>query len=163
MASEPERNNTAAKRSVTAHTIYERRAADAIRHLIRGPHADKLTARAFDCSVRMAQNLRAGKHWTIQRLTQASSILGTPFDTALLSDERHLSEMQEITERLARLESWREELRQPDGQSPADLSPARGEAADGIGGTGTAGAAGEPDRAGAAGAGQGHVLARTGR
>ena len=162
MASEP-KGNGSATRLHRMSADYGIRAATALNTLLPGQHRAKAIQRLFDVSPRTAKYLLAGRFWTIQRLTQARSILGAPFDAALLSDELHLSEMQEITERLARLESWREELRQPEGPNASDLSPARGEAADGIGGEGAAGTAGEPDRGGSAAPGQGHLLARTGR
>src|SRR4051812_12077513 len=110
MASGEERNDIAKARNMTAQAAsYERRAAGAIRQLVAGPSADKLTARAFGCSVRMAQHLRAGQHWTIQRLSQASAVFGATFDVLLhqSSDAQHYAEMadiRDIAERLARLE-----------------------------------------------------------
>jgi hypothetical protein len=104
MPIDPGRNDVAEKRNMISPTVYEHRAALALRSLITGPNADKLTARALNCSVRMAQHLRNGRHWTIQRLTQASAVLGVAFDTALSSPEQHYSEMTDIAERLARLE-----------------------------------------------------------
>lgn len=108
MATDEQRNNIAELRNVIAPTVYEERAGGALRALIAGPHADKLTARVFSCSIRTAQNLRRGRHWTIQRLTQASAVLGAAFDQALYSPvlgEEHYAEMAEITDRLARLEA----------------------------------------------------------
>lgn len=110
MATEPKRNDIAEKRNVTAPTIYEQRAGDAVRVLISGPNADKLTARAFGCSLRMAQHLRRGRHWTVKRFSQASAVLGCAFDTLLTpsSSAEHYAEMADIrgiAERLARLEN----------------------------------------------------------
>lgn len=100
---------------------YGQRAAVALDQLLPGEHRDKIVARMFNVSLRMAKYLRAGQHWTADRLSQASALLGAAFDAALVSsDERHVSEMTEIAERLARLEEWRAET---DRGGDAGLAP----------------------------------------
>jgi hypothetical protein len=59
-------------------------AAAAVNQIINGPHADKRTARRLNCSLRMAKYLRAGKGWTVERLSFASAILGDRFDRLLM-------------------------------------------------------------------------------
>jgi len=89
---------------------YGMRAAMALNHALPGEHRDKLVARMFGCSVRMAKYLRAGQYWTIDRLNQASAVIGDVFDIALspATDDKHYAEMADIealAERLARLEA----------------------------------------------------------
>lgn len=83
------------------------RAGSALDRLVSGPHRDKTIARMFGVSPRMAQYLRAGLHWTIERLDQASRQLGADFDRILAGDsqEMHVSEMNDIAARLAALEA----------------------------------------------------------
>jgi uncharacterized protein (UPF0335 family) len=50
-------------------------AAAAVNQIISGQHADKRTARLLGCSLRTAKYLRAGKHWTAERLARASIAL----------------------------------------------------------------------------------------
>jgi len=45
---------------------------------------DKAVARMFGCSMRTAKYLREGKHWTIDRLRMASSLLGRDFDILVI-------------------------------------------------------------------------------
>ena len=59
------------------------RAGSALDRLVPGPHRDKSIARLFGISVRMAKYLRAGEHWTADRLSQASAVLGVAFVAAL--------------------------------------------------------------------------------
>lgn len=114
MASIGDRNPIAEARSMTAQPlIYEERAAAALRLLVHGRHADKLTARVFGCSPRLAQHLRAGRCWTVARLTQASLVLGVAFDRALyepLTTAEYDNDRREIAERLARLEASIEQM-----------------------------------------------------
>lgn len=144
MATKPTRNDVAEKRNMTAPTIYEQRAGDAVRVLISGPNADKLTARAFGCSLRMAQHLRRGRHWTVKRFSQASAVLGCAFDTLLTpaSSAEHYAEaadLRGITERLARLEeayeavaSWNPAgLASGEGQAPVSAGRTAHEGSDG--------------------------------
>jgi len=102
---------------------YGQRAATALDLLIPGPHRDKSVARKFGVSVRMAKYLRAGKHWTAERFTQASAVLGDAFDMALSSPSstsQHYAEMKDIAERLARLEARLEGM---DRKEIAGLAP----------------------------------------
>lgn len=70
-------------KGVAPVTDYGLRAAAALNDLIPGPHRDKAVARLFNCSVRFAKYLRAGQHWTADRLSQASRVLGADFDIRL--------------------------------------------------------------------------------
>lgn len=89
---------------------YGQRAASALDLLLPAPHRDKTIARLFGVSVRMAKYLRAGRHWTLARLGQASAMLGDAFDAALTPSAQHYSEMAELAHRLAQLEAWRAEI-----------------------------------------------------
>jgi len=89
---------------------YGQRAATALDQLLPGPHRDKTVARLFGVSVRFAKYLRAGRHWTTHRLSQASAALGQAFDAALTPEAQHYSEMAELAVRLAQLEAWRCEM-----------------------------------------------------
>lgn len=96
-------------KGVARMSDYGVRAAMALNQLLPGEHRDKTVARMFNVSVRMAKYLRTGQHWTIDRLSQASAVLGASFDVLLSpsTDAQHYAEMadiQEIAERLARLE-----------------------------------------------------------
>lgn len=102
------RERKAKRKDIAAVTDYGARAAAALDELLPGAHRDKTVARMFNCSVRMAQYLRAGQHWTAGRLSQASAVLGVAFDAALYSptsSAEHYAEMADITHRLARLEA----------------------------------------------------------
>jgi hypothetical protein len=81
MATEKKRN------VVAAMSDFGIRAAVAIDSLLPGPHKDKRVARLFGVSVRLAQYLRQGKHWTVDRMSQASRLLGSDFDIALFHAE----------------------------------------------------------------------------
>lgn len=72
MAIQPERKDVADQRKTSMSADYGQRAALALDRCIPGPHRDKTVARLFGVSVRMAQYLRRGQHWTADRLTQAS-------------------------------------------------------------------------------------------
>lgn len=67
---------------------YGQRAAIALDRCIPGPYRDKQVARLFGVSVRFAKMLRAGQHWTAERLTQASQAL-KGFDEYLASPNLH--------------------------------------------------------------------------
>src|SRR5690348_9995631 len=117
MASGSERHGIAKMRNVIAE-----RAALALDRCYPGAHRDKRIARDFSVSVRMAQHLRAGEHWTLDRLAQASAIFGAAFDAALVPTPatQHAVEMDEIAVRLAELEAWREAM---DHGEAAGLAP----------------------------------------
>lgn len=66
---------------------YGMRAASALNKLIPAPYQDKRVARLMGCSVRMAQYLRRGECWTIERLNKASAAL-PGFDAMLLGERR---------------------------------------------------------------------------
>jgi hypothetical protein len=88
MATDPKRNDVAEARKGPMSYDFAQRAALALNSLVPGPHRDKSIARIFDCSVRLAQYLRAGQHWTIDRLNIASQrIIG--FDAYLASPDFH--------------------------------------------------------------------------
>ena len=59
------------------------RAADLLAVNYPGAHATKRIARTFRVGVSTAKQLRAGRHWTVQRLDQAEGIFGTPFREAM--------------------------------------------------------------------------------
>jgi hypothetical protein len=52
------------------------RAGAALDAMIPDANRDKIIARLFGVSVRMAQYLRCGKCWTVERLSTATEILG---------------------------------------------------------------------------------------
>ncbi len=60
-------------------------AGNALDVLTAGPHQDKRIARLFGVTPRMARYLRAGKHWTIERLALASALLGHDFNLHLIA------------------------------------------------------------------------------
>lgn len=104
--------------------VIAQRAGAALDGCYAGPHRDKRIARDLGVSVRMAQHLRAGQHWTIDRLAQASALIGAAFDRALYvptPSAQHHTEMSEIADRLARLEARFEEVARRDdaGSAPA--------------------------------------------
>src|SRR4051812_38259451 len=83
MATEPEGKPVSHEGNGVMGADYGIRAAHALDRLIGGPHRDKVVARAFGVSVRMAKYLRSGKHWTTERLSQASRLWGVDFDRLL--------------------------------------------------------------------------------
>lgn len=109
MARTPKRKGFAKMRNVIAE-----RAGMALARKYAGPHRDKLIARDFSVSVRTAQYLQRGQHWTLDRLAQASAAIGAAFDIVLaggaVDDDQHYAEMGEIrqlselAERVGRLE-----------------------------------------------------------
>lgn len=126
MARRAKGNTVAQEGNVTAD--YGIRAATALDSLVPGPHRDKNVARLFGVSVRQAKYLRTGRHWTVDRLTQASAMLGTAFDAALYSpasSAQHYSEMADIEDRLARLEA---RIAEVDRGANAGLAAQEGEA-----------------------------------
>lgn len=56
---------------------YGIRAATALHLIYPGRHRPKAVARALDVSLRMAKYLCAGRHWTVDRLSQAGRTIGT--------------------------------------------------------------------------------------
>lgn len=83
------------------------RAAEALNRVLPPQNRDKKVATLFGVSLRMAQYLRVGQRWTIDRLNQASAELGLAFDAAFyspMSTTDFHDELREIAERLARLE-----------------------------------------------------------
>lgn len=82
------KGNVAAPQSCCAlFPSYGVRAATALNKLIPSPYQDKRVARLMGCSVRMAQYLRRGECWTIERLNKASATL-PGFDAMLLGERR---------------------------------------------------------------------------
>jgi len=75
----------------------------ALERCIPGPNRDKAIARLFGVSDRMARYLRCGQHWTVERLTQAS--------TALQGFDQYIS-TPNIHHRLDAMEAELTELRQ---------------------------------------------------
>jgi hypothetical protein len=75
---------------------YGMRAGFAITRLVPGPHRDKILARIFGCSDRMVRYLRAGQHWTTDRLSLASAKI-QGFDEAISTPNLHhrLDEIQQ--------------------------------------------------------------------
>jgi len=92
MARPLKRNEIAVERNVIAL-----RAGSALERLIPAPHRDKAIARLFGVSVRMAVYLRAGQHWTLDRLAEASAKLGSAFDVLLWQPEADVSAAREIS------------------------------------------------------------------
>ena len=88
MATKPEGKDTAQKGNEVMPGDYAQRAALAVNQLVPGPHRDKAIARIFECSVRFAKYLRAGRHWTIDRLNVASQRIAG-FDAYLASPDFH--------------------------------------------------------------------------
>jgi len=80
-----ERTDLANERNGGIPGDYGRRAAYAINRLVPGPNRDKAVARLFECSIRTAQYLRAGLHWSIDRLNIASKKVNG-FDAYLATD-----------------------------------------------------------------------------
>jgi len=76
---------------------------------VAGRHADKRTAQHFGVSVRMAQLLRAGQGWTLERLEQARRSFGPSFDQMVFGPiaaggrndlSQHVAEFEAAYERL---------------------------------------------------------------
>jgi hypothetical protein len=108
MANEKERSNLAIECS-----DFAQRAGRALDELVPGPNRDKLVARMFRCSERLAQYLLAGKCWTVQRLSMASAMLGEDFDHLLLGAGRPARQppsRDELMQRFDLLEKQVQEL-----------------------------------------------------
>lgn len=95
------KGNRSARKLHQMTADYGMRAAMALNDYLPGQHRDKIVARMFGVSLRMAKYLRKGHYWTLDRLSQASAELGAGFDLALAGKR---PEIGEIVERLARLE-----------------------------------------------------------
>ena len=112
MASEPTRKDFAHQRNGRRMTAdYGQRAALALERCIPGPNRDKAVARLFGVSVRMAQYLRRGQHWTADRLTQASAAL-QGFDQYISAPNIH----QRLDAMEAELIELRQHLRASEGE-----------------------------------------------
>ena len=101
--------------------------AGALAALFPGRHRAKRIQSAFDVSERTAKNLLAGKHWTLARVLQAAELFGEAWDAALSRPDtnwRHAIEMQEIEQRLARLEKQFGEMARRDNAGLAPQSSA---------------------------------------
>jgi hypothetical protein len=61
---------------------------------------DKAVARMFGVSLRMAKYLREGKHWTVNRLSTASALLGRDFDVLVIVPLRCGIAPEEIHDRI---------------------------------------------------------------
>lgn len=83
----PQRNVASPQSSCALFSSYGVRAAAALNKLIPSPYQDKRVARLMGCSVRMAQYLRRGECWTIERLNKASAAL-SGFDAMLIGERR---------------------------------------------------------------------------
>lgn len=82
------KGNVASPQSGCARlSSYGMRAGAALNKLIPVPYQDKRVARMMGCSVRLAQYLRRGECWTIERLNKASASL-PGFDAMLLGERR---------------------------------------------------------------------------
>jgi hypothetical protein len=83
---------------------YALRAARALEELIPAANRDKAIAQVFNCSVRMAQYLRQGEKWTIERLNQARAVFGAEFDRRLCALDQIVPTPDDINARLSRIE-----------------------------------------------------------
>jgi hypothetical protein len=112
MASEPERKDIAHQRNGDRMTAdYGQRAALALDRCVPGPNKDKAVARLLNVSVRMAQYLRRGQHWTAGRLTQASATL-RGFDQYISAPNIH----QRLDAMEAELTELRQHLKESEGE-----------------------------------------------
>ena len=104
MASGTKGNKSARILHPMSSSDFGMRAGQALDLVVPGPHRDKIVARHLGVSVRMAKYLRAGQHWSIARLNQASAVFGGAFDALLGDSAAHYASMAEISERLSRVE-----------------------------------------------------------
>lgn len=81
---------------------YGIRAGLALDLVVPREHRDKRIARALNVSLRMAQYLRAGKHWTTDRLNQAS-VAFVGFDKLLASSDAVHHRLDELEQEVADL------------------------------------------------------------
>ena len=103
MASNEKRNDVAFQRNQAMSSDYSQRATLAINRLVPGPNRDKSVARKLGCSVRFAQYLQHGQHWTIDWLNRASAAI-EGFDAYLASPDFH-NRLDEIEQELAEIRS----------------------------------------------------------
>jgi hypothetical protein len=102
----------------------------ALDRLFPGRDRDKRIAQMFGISARMANHLRAGNHWTLDRLAQATELLGDAWEAALRqpdSEYKYNLEKQDLERRVARLEEY---VGRMDKLVFASLSPTPGRAGD---------------------------------
>jgi hypothetical protein len=86
------------------------RAGAALDAMIPDSNRDKIIARLFGVSVRMAQYLRCGKCWTVERLSTATEILGEEFTNRVWESVLEPPTTDELLMRFDRLERQVEEL-----------------------------------------------------
>jgi hypothetical protein len=96
MASTLIRNDFSEKRNELAAD-----AGLALERLFAGPHRDKRIAQAFGITVRMAQYLRQGKHWTHERFLQLAALQDAAPPEQTLEDR--LNELERELATLRRL------------------------------------------------------------
>lgn len=98
--------------------------------LFPGANRDKRIARAFGITPRFAQHLRAGNHWTLQRVLQAAEIFGDAWDAALSkpdSESNSTLEIQRLERRMAKVESYLAQMdRLDNAQMASTASDSRG-------------------------------------
>jgi hypothetical protein len=107
MVSEKERSNFAMECN-----DFAQRAGSALDELVPGPNRDKLVARMFRCSERLAQYLLAGKCWTVKRLSIASAMLGQDFDHLLLGAGRPARQPPSSDELMQRFDHLEEQVQE---------------------------------------------------
>jgi hypothetical protein len=95
-------------------SVFGKRAGLALDALIPEKNRDKVIARMFGVTTRMARYLRAGQCWTVERLSLASTILGTEFNELLVPRDQPLVPSADcevtIAARLERIETSLNEL-----------------------------------------------------
>jgi hypothetical protein len=96
-------------------TTFGKRAGAALDALIPEKNRDKVIARMFGVSPRMARYLRAGERWSVERLSLASAALGREFNELLIPRNEPLVPTAEtstdtIERRLAKIETQLTEL-----------------------------------------------------
>jgi hypothetical protein len=89
---------------------------------IAARNRDKAVARMFGVSLRMAKYLREGKHWTVDRLTLASALLGRDFDILVIVQLRCGIDTEGIHDRIDAVET----------QIEQEIEVLRGEVRDGF-------------------------------
>jgi hypothetical protein len=99
MATPPTGKNFADQGKPKMTADYGARAGMALDRLVPGPHRDKAVARLLGVSVRMAKYLRAGQHWTTDRLSQAGAVI-EGFDAFIGSPEQILARIGELEREL---------------------------------------------------------------
>src|SRR5215469_678637 len=86
------------------------KAGDALDQLIPDQNRDKHVARIFGVSVRMAQYLRCGKCWTVERLSVACAVFGDEFAKLVWGLVPQPPPLDEMLRRFDRLEQQLENL-----------------------------------------------------